>query len=98
LPASEWQPVCGGGTVLAEYTVFFTNLTGCAMGISDISWHTKVIADSEKSAIDLAVEQARVVNRKSGMPPHGIRLNVKSLRELAIVYGKSVPCGDSAVG
>ena len=72
----------------AEYTVLFTNLTRCAIGISDINWSVKVVADSEASAIERALEEARVLNREKGMPPHGIRLSAEALREIATVYGK----------
>lgn len=82
----------------AEYTVLFTNLTGCAMGISDINWSVKVVADSESTAIELALGKARVLNREKGMPPHGIRLRVKDLRDLAIVYGDAAARGDATAG
>jgi hypothetical protein len=84
--------------VQAEYTVLFTNLTSCAIGISDINWSVKVVADSEASAIELAVAKARVLNREKGMPPHGIRLPAKELRDLATVYGDPVPRRDAAAG
>lgn len=82
----------------AEYTVLFTNLTGCAIGISDINWSVKVVADSEASAIELALTRARVLNREKGMPPHGIRLRAEDLRNLAFVFGDPVPIGDTAAG
>jgi hypothetical protein len=74
--------------MLAEYTVLFSNVTGCAMGISDINWSITLLADSEASAIELALRHARAVNASRGMPPHGIRLSESSLRDLAFVYGK----------
>lgn len=55
------------------------------MGISDISWSVSVIAPSELEALELAVEQARPLNRGSGMPPHGIHLSEAELREVAFV-------------
>lgn len=82
----------------AAYTVLFSNLTGCAVGISDINWSVKVVADSEASAIELALEQARVLNDKKGMPPHGIHVRDEDLRNLAFVYSEPVPPGDSGAG
>jgi hypothetical protein len=74
-----------------EYLVVFTNLTGCAIGISDIMWSVTVAAESEDAAIDLAVTQAREVNEGSGMPPHGIRVSDTELRRLAVVVPDQ-PC------
>jgi hypothetical protein len=84
--------------VQAEYTILFSNFTGCAIGISDINWSVKVVSDSEASAIGLAPERARVLNREKGMPPHGIRLADDDLRDLAIIYGEPIPLGDAAAG
>jgi len=81
--------------VQAEYTVLFSNFTRCAIGISDINWVVKVIADSESSAIELALERARIQNREAGMPPHGIRVTEDELRDLATVYGDLAPRGDA---
>lgn len=67
------------------FTVWFSNFTGCAMGISDISWSVTVEAASEGEAIELALEQARVVNRESGLPPHGVQVSDTELRKLAFV-------------
>ena len=68
-----------------EFQVWFKNITGYALGISDISWSVTVTATSEAEAVELAVERARVVNRELGLPPHG-------LSELAeIVHAVNVP-------
>ena len=68
-----------------EFRVWFTNFIGCASGISDISWSVTVTAASEAEAIELAVERARVVNRESGLPPHGLRVSEAELRRLVCV-------------
>ena len=68
-----------------EFRVLFTNLTGCALGISDISWSVTVTAATEAEAIELALERARVVNRESGLPPHGLRVGEPELRRLVCV-------------
>jgi hypothetical protein len=68
-----------------EYDVWFTNITGCALGISDISWSVSVTASCEAEAMELALDQARTLNGVSGLPPHGIRVSEKELRQLAHV-------------
>lgn len=68
-----------------EFHVWFTNITGCALGISDISWAVTVTAASESEALELALERARAVNREVGLPPHGLRVSDSELRRLAIV-------------
>ena len=71
-----------------EFEVWFTNITGCALGISDISWAVTVTAGSEAEAIERALEEARVLNRRSGLPPHGLRVTEAELRRLACVLPK----------
>jgi hypothetical protein len=68
-----------------RFTVWFTNMTGCALGVSDISWTVSVTAASQGEAIELAVKQALAVNREFGMPPHGLRIDDAELRQLAFV-------------
>lgn len=68
-----------------QFRVWFTNVTGCAIGISDISLFLTVDADTETKALDIALEQAQVINEKSGLPPHGIRVTESELRKLALV-------------
>jgi hypothetical protein len=77
----EWREARMSGV----FRVWFTNITGCAMGISDISWSVTVAAASEAEAVELALERARVVNRGSGLPPHGLRVSEQQLRHLACV-------------
>ncbi len=69
--------------MVGEFRVWFTNITGCAMGISDISWTVTVTAASEAEALELTLDRARAVNRESGLPPHGIRISESELRRLA---------------
>jgi hypothetical protein len=38
--------------VRGYFTVWFTNITGCAVGISDISWCVTVSAESETDALE----------------------------------------------
>jgi hypothetical protein len=71
-----------------HFKVVFTNITGCALGISDIMWSVTVTAGSEAEALEAAIEQAQVVNRHSGMPPHGIQVSEPELRRLASVVPK----------
>ena len=68
-----------------EYRVWFTNITGCAVGISDISWFVTVAAESETAAVESALERARIVNDESGLPPHGLRVSEGELRRLVCV-------------
>ena len=70
---------------MGAYRVWFTNITGCAVGISGISWSVTVAAESEAAALDSALEKARVINRESGLPPHGLRVSDEELRRLACV-------------
>jgi hypothetical protein len=70
---------------MTEYKVWFTNITGCAVGISDISWSVTVSAESEAEAFELAMKKARVINRQCGLPPHGLRVTEEELRRLACV-------------
>ncbi len=74
-----------------EFRVWFTNLTGCALGISDISWGVTVSAASEAEALESALEQARTLNRESGLPPHGIRVGEEELRRMACMIPASRP-------
>jgi hypothetical protein len=73
------------GFLVQAYKVWFTNITGCAVGISDISWSVTVEAVSEAEAIEAALKPARIINRQSGLPPHGLRVSEKELRRLACV-------------
>ena len=68
-----------------QHRVMFSNLTGCAVGISDIMWQVDVLASSEDDAMALAIELARIMNAETGMPPHGIRVSDRELRRLAFV-------------
>ena len=70
---------------MGEYRVWFTNINGCAVGISDISWLVTVAAESEAAAVESALERARVVNEETGLPPHGLRVSEEELRRLACV-------------
>jgi|GEM_PF-4665454 len=70
---------------MGEYQVWFTNITGCAIGISDISWFVTVAAESEAAAVELALEKARAVNQEAGLPPHGLRVSEEELRRLVCV-------------
>ena len=72
-----------------SYRVWFTNVTGCAVGISEISWSVVVDAESEVVAVEFALEQARAVNRETGLPPHGLRVSEQHLRELACVLPRN---------
>ena len=72
-----------------NFKVMFTNLNGCAVGISDIFWSVTVAAGSEEEAIETAIEQAQAVNHDSGMPPHGIQVTEHELRRLACVIPKT---------
>lgn len=83
--AADERNRSGEKAVPDQFKVWFANFTGCAMGISDISWSVTVEAMSESGAIELALEQARVVNRESGLPPHGLRVSESELRKLAFV-------------
>ena len=69
---------------LQRFEVIFSNLTGCAVGISDIMLVVEVLADSKESAIDKAVSEACTINESSGMPPHGIRVSEQELRRLVV--------------
>ena len=71
--------------MLGRYWVFFTNPTGCAIGISDISWSVTVAADSEAEALELGLKDALALNREFGMPPHGLKVSEAELRRLATV-------------
>jgi len=71
------------------YRVWFTNITGCAFGISDISLYVSVSADSESEALLLATKEASVINTESGLPLHGIRVSESELRRLACVLPPS---------
>ncbi len=70
---------------MGQFWVGFTNINGCALGISDILWSVTVTAASEAEALEVALEKARVVNRESGLPPHGLRVSEAELRRLACV-------------
>lgn len=67
------------------YTVWFTNLTECVVGISDISWCVTVAAGSEAEAFELGLRDARALNAEFGLPPHRTRVSDTELRRLARV-------------
>jgi hypothetical protein len=69
-----------------EYTIAFTNLTGCAAGTSDIFWAVTVTASSDSEALESALQLAKEVNREAGLPPHGLRVGDAYLEQLAIVW------------
>jgi hypothetical protein len=71
-----------------DFDVWFTNMTGCVLGLSDISWSVTVTASTETEAMELALDQARILNEKSGLPPHGIQVSEDRLRHLAHVFPK----------
>ncbi|HWB08805.1 MAG TPA: hypothetical protein VG826_06265 [Pirellulales bacterium] len=68
-----------------QFSVGVTNLTGCAMGISDINWYTTVSASSETEAAELAVKLAMAASADGGLPPHGIQLSEKEIRQNLVV-------------
>ena len=70
---------------MGEFRVWFSNITGCAIGVSDISLILPVMAGSEAEAVEVALEQARVINREYGLPPHGLRVSEGELRRLALL-------------
>jgi hypothetical protein len=74
--------------MVRQLDVWFTNITGCALGISDISWFVTVTASTEMGAMELALDQARILNDESGLPPHGIRVSEDRLRQLAHAFPK----------
>jgi hypothetical protein len=69
----------------SEYHVVFSNLTGCAVGVSEILWSTKVQATSEDEALRLAMAEATKLNATLGMPPHGLHVSPSCLESLAYV-------------
>jgi hypothetical protein len=69
----------------AEYLVVFSNLTGCAAGISEISWSTRVRAASEAAALRCAIALATRQNEEAGLPPHGLRVSPAYLESLACI-------------
>src|SRR5262249_38892188 len=71
-----------------EFDVWFTNMLGCAVGISDISWSVTVTASTGEEAMELALVRARKLNDELGLPPHGIRVSESKLRQLAHVFPK----------
>jgi hypothetical protein len=70
---------------VSEYRVWFTNITGCAIGVNDVSYVVTVSASSEAEALELALEHARLVNLEAGLPPHGLQFGEAELRRLACV-------------
>ena len=87
-----------GAKMGCEFQVWFTNITGCVLGISDISWSVAVTAASEAEAVELALECARAVNRESGLPPHGLRVSDQELRRLACVLPRRPAAPGAAPG
>ncbi|MCC6492601.1 MAG: hypothetical protein IT424_06235 [Pirellulales bacterium] len=68
-----------------QYRVWFTNVTGCAAGISNVSLELSVAAIDEADALERALAEAQAINRRSGLPPHGLRLDESYLRTLACI-------------
>lgn len=85
------------GQPTREYRVWFTNVTGCAVGISDISWSVTVAAKSEATALASALDRARLLNQASGLPPHGLRVSEEELRRLACVLPEKPPLRGSGI-
>ena len=73
-----------------EFEVMFLQMTRCAVSDSDILWSVTVSAGSEAEAIETAIEQARAVNRRSGMPPYGIQVSEQELRQMARVVPRRI--------
>jgi hypothetical protein len=69
-----------------KFKVVFSIFSGCAVGISDIMWSVTVEAESESEAIQKGIDQARIVNAESGLPPHGIRVREQDLHQLALIW------------
>lgn len=74
---------------MPDYNVVFTNINGCAVGISDIHLTVSVTANSELAAIEAALINAQKVNDSTGLPPHGIRVSERDLRKLVVVMPKA---------
>ena len=68
-----------------EFQDWFTNFTGCAFGISDISCTVTVTASSDSEALEVALMLAQAAFGESGLPPHGIRVSEPQMRRMAIV-------------
>lgn len=75
-----------------QFKAMVSNLTGCAVGISDFLWNATVRASCESDATELAIKLATLANKEHGLPPHGIRLTEDEIRHYLVV----LPDGDSA--
>ena len=77
-----------------SFRIWFTNVTGCAAGMSDISLFVDVVAESEAEAMEKAIVEARAVNERTGLPPHGLKVDDAYLRTLATAVAPN--CCDEA--
>ena len=68
-----------------RFSAMVSNLTGCAVGISDFYWVAEFAAESEDAAVEAAVKLAMAVNDESGLPPHGIVLTEDEIRDNLII-------------
>jgi hypothetical protein len=76
-----------------DFEVWFTNIMGCAIGISDISLKVAVSAGSDAEAMEAAIVKAWAVNQDTGLPPHGIRVDEKWLRGHAVIWKRPAESG-----
>jgi len=72
-------------SVRGFYTVSFSNDAESIVGVSEISWCVTVAAESEDNALELGLEEARVLNREFGLPPHRLKVGEAELRSPARV-------------
>lgn len=70
---------------MKEFRIWFTNVTGCAIGETEISWEITVAAENEAEALRIAQDRAVKRNQEAGLPPHGLKLNEGYLRTLGMV-------------
>lgn len=67
------------------YTYFVTNLTGCAIGISDFGFSVTVCANSREDAEGWGHHVASIYSEKFGLPPHGIKLEPDHIRDIGLI-------------
>ena len=64
-----------------EYLVSAANTTDRVPGADEYDLRMVLVAGSAAAALDIGLRHARSLNRRSGLPPHGIRISDDELAQ-----------------
>lgn len=70
---------------MPKFRVIFSNLTGCAIGISDYYWSVVIEAPTDDEAKKIGISYAEELSRTTGFPPHGLRLGEFEINKAVVL-------------